>query len=113
MTIDQIIASLPEYFVVQSGIAIFGAGASEDEALADAAQWGADPRSVATFVGAALCSDKIGSKLMTDRGELGSGDMVLMSRDELLRIEGNAADYLYSADLIDRDGRDALAAREV
>jgi hypothetical protein len=87
----SILASIPNFIVVQIGCAIFGSGDTRDEAIADARQWGATE--ISTYTGTQPTSDHVARKCMTDTGEMSSGEMVLLTREQYLAVCRDGAVY--------------------
>ena len=67
----------------RNGMGRYGTGATAELAIADAVENGIDANQILKLTGRARTSDHHGRKLMTTRGELADGDVVVVSDEEL------------------------------
>lgn len=76
------------YHLVQWGIAEMGRGETEEEAITEAREYGAtvEPENVCHYVGTGKTGDGFDGKMLTDKGELAKGDLVMLTAEQFAEI---------------------------
>lgn len=78
-----------EFYVVQVGMAVFGYGSTDAEAVAMANEFGCvvSVNTIPRYVGTCATADRLGQKSMTQNGEMHSGEIVLVDRQTAEHME--------------------------